>query len=342
MPKFRLYYELTSECNLRCSYCFEKEYPSNALSFEDVCRFHTRVSGIVSDIVITGGEPFLHPEIYQAIEWFSSATPVTVTTNGTHVDSSRIIDLLSKYPNFHLQISLDSLSSEIMGQLRGKHTLAKILKLIEICRAFSAQLGISATVTKANLNCVPELISFARETGISIYFPALIPSGGLAANWYKLMPSVNEYIEFEDFLLSKIANDAQNLIASNKVDRILSRYFISDDEVRAIKIDARGNVIACPASDSSCSDTVITTIDEVESESILLALLAKTPGCTSANLLSASCCHCKYEAMCRGEFCGNCIYMKSQNRPILEYICQSYFHHFENIAKMEEQHEGAT
>lgn len=339
MQKVRIYYEITSKCNLRCSYCFEKEYPSNELSFARIRRFHKHISELVSDIVITGGEPFLHPEIYQAIEWFAAVTPLTVTTNGTRADIGHVTDLLSKYPHFHLQISLDSLSDWIMGQLRGEHALGHALKLINACKTFSSQLCISATITKANINCVLELITFAKETGISIYFPELIPSGGLLAKWDELLPSVNEYIAFEDFLLGEIANDGVDFIVSNKIERILSKYFVSDQEIRAVKVDALGNVIACPASDSGYPNAVITTIDEVDGKSMFLELLSKKPCCISANLLAASCSSCRHQSVCRGEFCGNCIYLKSQDKPVLEYICKTYCHHFENIAKMEKPHE---
>ena len=116
-------------------------------------------------------------------------------------------------------------------------------------------------------------------------------------------------------------------------------YRVSRDEVRSIKIDVFGNIIVCPASDSSCPNAIVSNIHKIKNVDMLMAILNDMPSCTSANLLPSFCDHCEYEASCRRVFCGNCVYMRVQDKSILQYICKTYSHHFENIAKMMYNHE---
>ena len=339
MPKLRIYYEITSACNLQCPYCFEQNYSIDHLKFEELKNFHSIVSDAVSDVVVTGGEPFLHPEIYQIIEYLSAVSPVTITTNGTLVNPERITKMMSRFPDLNLQISMDSTISEIMRRIRGENTLDIINNLIEKCKDVSSQTGISVTVIKDNIDCIPELIKFAEDHNISVYFPELIPFGGLSKNWDKLMPPVEEYVNFEDKLIGLIANDNKMTVTSNKVEKILSRYFTEkDNKIRTIKVDTKGNIIICPAADSGCSDAVITDIRHIADLNGLLEEIDNKPVCISANLLS-SCNNCEFKHVCNGIFCGNCKYMKNDNESILKYICKTYYHHFKNISDIGDNYE---
>ena len=65
--KIRLYLEICSACNLKCQYCFEKEYAAKFINAEALVKFTDTIRPLINDIVITGGEPTLHTEFYELV-----------------------------------------------------------------------------------------------------------------------------------------------------------------------------------------------------------------------------------------------------------------------------------
>ena len=123
-------------CNLRCAHCFNASGPGNrempALSREDVRTLlaEAEESG-VRDIVFTGGEPFLHPEMAEIAGDTLGRFPATILTNGTLL-IDRIVGRLanaagdSRY-SLEIRVSLDAPSEEENDRIRGKGSYEKAL-----------------------------------------------------------------------------------------------------------------------------------------------------------------------------------------------------------------------
>ena len=86
----------------------------------------------------------------------------------------------------------------------------------------------------------------------------------------------------------------------------------------------------CPAADSSNPKAVIDEISNVKDSGSLIQKLKEYPPCVSAGMIE-NCSDCKFQHLCRGEFCGNCIYMKSTSTNAVKYMCEIYSHHFTSI-----------
>ena len=79
-PKTLLYtLVITNKCTLRCDHCFEEAGPENN-TFLDAYRIEHLAEESIEifnnypeprEIRITGGDPFLHPDMYQIIKSFS-------------------------------------------------------------------------------------------------------------------------------------------------------------------------------------------------------------------------------------------------------------------------------
>lgn len=71
-----------------------------------------------AQIKITGGEPFVHPQMLKLVGLASSLfRQVTVETNETLLEA-KSIKLLSELRNVHLNVSLDGATSETHSLLR--------------------------------------------------------------------------------------------------------------------------------------------------------------------------------------------------------------------------------
>jgi len=123
-------------CNLRCAHCFNSSGPGNRemryLSREEVGRLLDEAEEAgVRDIVFTGGEPFLHPEMAEITGDSISRFPATILTNGTLL-TDRLVDRLagvargSRY-SLEVRISLDAPSEEENDRIRGKGSFERAL-----------------------------------------------------------------------------------------------------------------------------------------------------------------------------------------------------------------------
>jgi molybdenum cofactor biosynthesis enzyme MoaA len=89
-PLRQIYFYLTEGCNLRCRHCWiapkyqSKDKTHSSLDFELFCSIigQARALGL-KGVKLTGGEPFLHPEIHRMIEYIrAEELRLTIETNG--------------------------------------------------------------------------------------------------------------------------------------------------------------------------------------------------------------------------------------------------------------------
>ncbi len=140
------------DCNLRCDYCCVRSSPTaprRALGLPRVQRIAAEAAELgVGEFFVTGGEPFLLPDIGDILAACAAAAPTTVLTNGM-LFAGRRLESLHKLPRDRvtLQISLDSPTPERHDRHRGKGTWARALKGIERARAEGFRVRLAATVS---------------------------------------------------------------------------------------------------------------------------------------------------------------------------------------------------
>lgn len=333
--KIRLYLEICSACNLKCKYCFEKDYIAQFVDIDKLFEFFHVIQPLVDDIVITGGEPTLHPDFFEIVEHFSEYVNVVITTNGSILDITKIKKLLALHSNIKIQFSLDAIDNNFVDFVRGKGIYSKVLNTLYELKEFSNQLNISSTLTSQTPKMIEEIYTFAKINHISCYFPAILPYGALVSNWKILMPTQEEYISSEDKIFELIANDNLGIIHSNKLDMILGGFLrydqMASESIQVIKVDASGHVLCCPATDYTNENSRITNIEDVKSCDEFLNILSGYSGCKSADSIASECVNCSVEKYCQRTFCGNCINLCVPNKEIIHYLCNTLRYHYKNL-----------
>lgn len=139
-------------CNLRCDYCCVRSSPTaapRALGLERVRRIATEAAALgVGEFFVTGGEPFLLPDIGDILSACAAAAPTTVLTNGM-LFAGRGLAGLRRLPRNRvtLQISLDSPTPERHDRHRGKGSWRRAWRGIERARAEGFRVRLAATVS---------------------------------------------------------------------------------------------------------------------------------------------------------------------------------------------------
>ncbi|GGF44943.1 molybdopterin biosynthesis protein MoeX [Aliidongia dinghuensis] len=148
----RLWLYTNFDCNLRCDYCCVRSSPKaprRALGLERVKRIAAEAAELgVGEIFVTGGEPFLLPDIGEILAACAAAAPTTVLTNGMLLVGRRR-ETLRALPRERvtLQISLDSPTPERHDRHRGAGTWARAWQGIERARADGFRVRLAATVS---------------------------------------------------------------------------------------------------------------------------------------------------------------------------------------------------
>jgi sulfatase maturation enzyme AslB (radical SAM superfamily) len=148
----RLWLYTNFDCNLSCDYCCVRsspEAPRRALGVERVRRIAAEAAELgVREIFVTGGEPFMLPDIGEIIATCAAAAPTTVLTNGM-LFAGRQLETLRSLPRERVtfQISLDSPTPERHDRHRGPGTWARTWTGIERACAERFRVRLAATVS---------------------------------------------------------------------------------------------------------------------------------------------------------------------------------------------------
>lgn len=148
----RLWLYTNFDCNLRCDYCCVRSSPTarrRELGLERVRRVTREARSLgVEQLFVTGGEPFLLPDIGEILHACAAAGSTTVLTNGMLFKGARL-DVLRSLPRERvtLQISIDSATPALHDQHRGAGSWARAWRGTETARAEGFRVRLAATVS---------------------------------------------------------------------------------------------------------------------------------------------------------------------------------------------------
>jgi pyruvate-formate lyase-activating enzyme len=148
----RLWLYVNFDCNLQCDYCCVRSSPTatrRALGLDATRRIADEAPPLgTRAFFVTGGEPFLLPDIDELVLTLADAAPVTVLTNGMLFRGSRLDNLKRlRRDRVVLQISLDSPTPELHDSHRGRGAWQRAIEGIHIARAEGFRVRLAATVS---------------------------------------------------------------------------------------------------------------------------------------------------------------------------------------------------
>lgn len=168
--------EITRQCNLRCPHCFVEGgiKRSGELSTERILRLFDEWAEMgVFSVVITGGEPTIHPDFLSITQYAHRlGFVVGIATNGIPLNDR----LLSSIPQDDVIISMSI--DEAHGQGHGKESDFEYVtrRLLEVRdRGFNT--SIMTTTTHDNVRTLNKVIAWAIDNDISLRSVPFVPMG---------------------------------------------------------------------------------------------------------------------------------------------------------------------
>lgn len=212
--------EIVNSCNLACPTCYADSPVGtgtkvDAIPLPDLKRRIQNVidrKGGIEILQLSGGEPTLHPQFFELIEW-AQANPgidyLLLNTNGVRIanDESFAQNLVAAAQRKSIQLYLQFDGTELDGQhsLRGADLRATRIRAIERCRDMRLPITLAMTVTPDNLSHLWKAIEFGLRyphiRGIS--FQPLFQSG-------RLLPK-ESHLNTADIIVAAVEQSAGGL-----------------------------------------------------------------------------------------------------------------------------------
>ena len=186
---FFFQWHLTEKCNLHCLHCYQEKGLFEELTFPEIKETLGEISLMLEDwsktygltfqtsINVTGGEPFLRPDLFLILEeMIQQGYDLYLLSNGTLLDRDKA-RRLSRLPVRGVQISLEGLE-KTHEALRGKGSFAGALKGIGYLVEAGIPVTINTTLSEINREQFLEMIPLAQAWGARrLGFSRLIPAG---------------------------------------------------------------------------------------------------------------------------------------------------------------------
>lgn len=172
MPGARLWLYTNFHCNLACDYCCvasSPQAPRRELGADRIARLAKEAADWgVHEIFLTGGEPFLLPDIGAIVCSCAALLPTTVLTNAM-VFRGRGLRELESIPrdNVALQISLDSATPEQHDAHRGHGSWGKAVAGIRMALEMGFRVRVAATIAAPAPGELSAFHGFLDDMGIA-------------------------------------------------------------------------------------------------------------------------------------------------------------------------------
>lgn len=174
-----LHIDITSECNERCIHCYIPNAVKNNAEYMSFQKFCQLVNEFVdlggNNIVISGGEPLMHPNIIDFLEYCKkNGLEIVVFSNLTLLDE-RITKVLKSVNVKLVQVSIYSINRDVHDTItKKKGSLAKTLSAIELLLSEGIDVQIACPIMQQNKDDVVSVMRYAKEKKIRLRTNSLI------------------------------------------------------------------------------------------------------------------------------------------------------------------------
>lgn len=170
MTDFYIQWHITDKCNLRCIHCYGDRFDSSrGLDINRLKQIADSLNATMNiwnrklTISLTGGEPFLKPELYEFIEYLDKIDRIqslNIISNGTVINEN-VLSLKNSVTKFDtMLISLDGMTADTNDKIRGKNAYNTVIKNIDVLKMAGYKIILMYTLLSSNINEADRIYEF--------------------------------------------------------------------------------------------------------------------------------------------------------------------------------------
>ena len=272
MPK-NITFQVTEDCNLRCTYCYQTHKTKNRMTFETAKKFIDKLLsgkfenylnlsksyGFIFEFI--GGEPLLEIELIDKItEYilsemirlhhpFLPVTRFSMASNGTLYFDKRVQNYFQKYHNWlSFSISIDGNKAlhdacRVFPDGSGSYDLA--MKAVKDWRAKGNFIGSKMTLAPANIQYASEAVISLLQNGYEdIHLNCVFEEG-----WTNELSKIyyEELIKIANYLLNNNIETAISVFNEDFYKPLPTEHDENwcGGDGRMIAVDWKGNIYPC-------------------------------------------------------------------------------------------------
>lgn len=169
---FLIYLILTEKCNYHCDFCIRESISHNVDEFS--MEMLSKTIHLLSEtfpnsvLLLTGGEPTLHPNFKEIVKLaLSKFYAVQITSNGSFKTDLNVFLQPFLKKNLYLQMSLDG-TPDFHNHVRGEHAFESVIENLKKLQSVSSHVSLSSTISHQNfdeakkLACILNSYSFSH------------------------------------------------------------------------------------------------------------------------------------------------------------------------------------
>ena len=259
----RLFFELTSKCNLKCAHCYGSfsSLEQQELNYLDIISIleKSKEHGTYQ-IDFTGGEPLMYRDIDKLLEYcYLNGFLVRIFTNLT-LFNDNFLNIFKKYGIKEIVTSVDSCHAECHNQFRGvPKSFEKTIDAIKTLKDNNIPITINSMVGQHNKEHIEEMIGFIDSLNVKSVLDVIIPEGRAE--------DLDNSIQESAKIIKDIYENHYNIIDK---DAISVSCGIGN---RFVYIKSNGNVYPCPSMTND--NDILGTIEDFNIRQIWNVLTSK-------------------------------------------------------------------
>ena len=252
IPATRIELELTGECNLRCRFCYNSCNPVSCSRPFDIINA-LAASGVL-EIILTGGEPSLHPKFFEILEHASKKFPrVMIQSNGTLFSDEKAFKHMASYTPYCLNFSLHGPTEvhDALTQSPGSHI--RTVKALGMAVKAGIRTASNYVITSMNMSSeiLRETVSILASIGVhEMTLTRFIPCG-VGKEAAALSPDKEDFVQVLRTLLDETGKHDLSLLLGNAtpacripedLHHLCNRCSFGYDK---FYVDVHGNLLTC-------------------------------------------------------------------------------------------------
>jgi sulfatase maturation enzyme AslB (radical SAM superfamily) len=188
-------------CNLACTHCLYAASPKTRnpyrVSAAELAGLLAQVEnlGAKPHFLFTGGEPTLHPELYDFLATVDrQGYSFQLMTNGTRIQKQSAERLARLSHLTKVQVSLESADAQINDSIYGAGLYHRVVNAVDILRQSDVPVTLAVTPMEVNQNGLERIEALAETKGADVKYIFLYDLGAAKENGLRPareMPNAN-------------------------------------------------------------------------------------------------------------------------------------------------------